>query len=337
MTNPWNFRFLLLLLLCPYTSWAEELNLVSALQNTYVACANISDSLSELKKMAGISTAISAVGTGVSTGALGVGIAKDKVDDKAERIEVKLEVLRKINETDPQRAEQDFTIMEAQIAAGPNYAAILKMADEFFGDQSDLKQLEEDLQKDLKELTDKSKKLGNWRTGLMGAGAAANVAGAIVSGVSNNKIKIEDLIAGCKASLSDLNRVIAQARLNNEDVTEAQLILDACSDYNIIDETKFTKIARGATITSAIGATAATTGTVLSAVSNSDKMRNDNTETGKEKEDKLNTASNVLAFGTAVSGVASTALSAVQIAELKKILSVSEKCTSVLMYDDGVR
>ncbi len=318
----------LLALISPCMVMAEGASLVSALQETYIACVGADEGLYELKKAAGVSTALGAVGAGVGTGAFAVGVAKKEVDDSIDAIEIKLEVLRKIDESDPIREEQDFSGIEERLASEPDYEEILRIIQEFTVDQSNKGNLEQDL----KDLTDKSKKLGNWRTGLMGAGTAINVAGALVSGIANKKIKIEELVANCQSSVNDLNKSIAQASLNGEDVTEARLIADACADYDFIDAHKITKFAQLATLSSAVGATTAATGTVLSAVSNSDNIRNDDTATGKQKQDNLNTASNVFAVGSAVSGVASTALSAAQIVELKKIISISEKCSSILKY-----
>ena len=45
-------------------------DLDNALRATYMACVGIDDELADLKKMAGINTAISAVGTATATGAL---------------------------------------------------------------------------------------------------------------------------------------------------------------------------------------------------------------------------------------------------------------------------
>ena len=47
-----------------------------------MACVGIDDELADLKKMVGINTAISAVGTATATGALATGIAKTGVDKK---------------------------------------------------------------------------------------------------------------------------------------------------------------------------------------------------------------------------------------------------------------
>lgn len=88
--------------------WAGVANaaspeLTSAIENVRAACGGLSAELSDMKKMAGITTAVTGVGT-VSAGvALGTGIAKANVDetiagkDGYERVNM-AELLEKINE-----------------------------------------------------------------------------------------------------------------------------------------------------------------------------------------------------------------------------------------------
>ena len=86
-------------------------------------------------------------------------------------------------------------------------------------------------------------------------------------------------------------------------------------EYNYVDISKITNRAKGAMISSIVGATTGAVGTVTSAMANSNKIRNDNTDSGKNKEKNLNTA---------------TVFNATQISAIKKVASVAEKCTGVL-------
>ena len=81
---------------------------------------------------------------------------------------------------------------------------------------------------------------------------------------------------------------------------------------------------------SSIGTATAGAGTITSALANSKKVRNDDSEDGKKKEKNLNTASNILAGVTMGTSGASTALSAVQISKAKKDSEMAEKCESAL-------
>ena len=60
------------------------------------------------------------------------------------------------------------------------------------------------------------------------------------------------------------------------------------------------------------------------------KTRNDNSDSGKQKEKNLNTASNVLSVGATAASVTATVFNATQIAAIKKVAKVSEACTGVL-------
>lgn len=57
-------------------TWANALSLDDALRATYTACIGIDDELSDLKKMAGINTAITAVGTAAGAGATITGVVQ---------------------------------------------------------------------------------------------------------------------------------------------------------------------------------------------------------------------------------------------------------------------
>jgi hypothetical protein len=83
-------------------------------------------------------------------------------------------------------------------------------------------------------------------------------------------------------------------------------------------------------ISSVVGATTGLAGTVTSAMANTDKTRNDNTDAGKQKEKNLNTASNVLAGASTVASATATVFNATQISAIKKVATVAQKCTEVL-------
>ena len=106
-------------------------------------------------------------------------------------------------------------------------------------------------------------------------------------------------------------------------MSEAQSIYTACHEYDYVDITPINKRGKGALVSSAVGATTGLVGTVTSAMANTDKTRNDNTESGKQKEKNLNTAANVL------SGAA-TVFNATQISAIKKVANVAAVCTGVL-------
>jgi hypothetical protein len=189
---------------------------------------------------------------------------------------------------------------------------------------------EKTLTEQLDKLNKQSKSLGNWRTGLLAGGTATNVAGAIIAG--NNKVDndLQTQIDNCKSAVKNLRDSIMQAKFNGEDISEANTIADACKEYDYVDISPINKRAKGAMISSVVGATTGLAGTVTSAMANTDATRNDNTDAGKQKEKNLNTASNVLAGASTVASATATVFNATQISAIKKVATVAEKCTGVL-------
>lgn len=311
-----NYKFLLVFSVCllPIFAHAEVLPLDDALRATYTACVGIDDELADLKKMAGINTAVTGVGTGLGVGATVVGIVKAGKDAEAEELEKLIKELHELEDgkDEPTDAELQSFLREFETS----YDSAIK----------DITTA----QAKLDELNKQSKKLGNWRTGLMAGNTATNIAGAIIAG--NNKVDddLQTQIDNCKLAVKNLRDSIIQARFNGEDISEANTIADACKEFDYVDITPINKRAKGAMISSVVGATTGLAGTVTSAVANTDKTRNDNTDAGKQKEKNLNTASNVLAgTSTLASGVA-TVFNATQISAIKKVAAVAEKCTGVL-------
>lgn len=77
-----------------YSAKADVLDLNTALQNTYIACVGIDDNLADLKKMAGINTAVTAVGTATGGAATVIGLVKASKDKQIARLEKELEQLK---------------------------------------------------------------------------------------------------------------------------------------------------------------------------------------------------------------------------------------------------
>lgn len=310
------YRSLLVFSMCllPGVVKADVLPLDDALRATYNACVGIDDSLADLKKMAGINTAVTAVGTAAGAGATVVGLVKASKDKEAEELE---RLIKELHELEDGKDE-------------PSDAEVASFLKEFETSYDSAIKDITTAQAKLDELNKQSKKLGKWRTGLMAGNTATNIAGAIIAG--NNKVDddLQTQIDNCKLAVKNLRDSIMQARFNGEDISEANTIVDACKEYNYVDVSPINKRGKGAMISSVVGATTGLAGTVTSAVANTDKTRNDNTDAGKQKEKNLNTASNVLAgTSTLASGVA-TVFNATQISAIKKVATVAQKCTEVL-------
>lgn len=303
------FGILLLCVLIPIVAHADVLSLDDALRATYTACVGIDDELADLKKMAGINTAVTAVGTAAGTGATVVGIVKANKDKQIANLEKELEKLKEIT--------------NGQSLPTINRAEMLAQMQDYYDANKDEKR---DIEDEIEKLTRQSKHLGNWRTGLVAGATATNVAGAIIAG--NNKVD-KDLTAQideCRATVNQLRQSMIQARINGTDVREANEIITACGEYDYVDLSKINNRAKGAMISSIVGSATGAAGTVTSAMANTDKTR----ESGQQKEKNLNTAANVLAGATTIASGTATVFNATQISAIKKVATVAEKCTGVL-------
>ena len=312
-------RFLIALvaILSTLSVRAEVFDIEIALNNTKSACGGISEKLAPLKTMAGINTGITGAGTAANAGATAVGIVKASKDKEAEEIEIKLDELREIEKKNPQPDPSD-----------EEYAAFL---DEFKKSRDDaIKEIEE-YEAKLEKLEEQSKSLGNWRTGLMAGGTVTNVAGAVIAGTNKVDKDLKTMVDECKKSVKDLRDSMMQAHISGQDIGNAEKIISACGDYDTVDLSKIDNRATGAMVSSIVGATTGVAGTVTSAVANTDKTRDDNTDAGKKKEKNLNTASNVLAGASTAASVTATVFNATQISAIKKVLNVADNCEKELL------
>lgn len=271
-----------------------------ALSSVRSRCAGISDALSYIKRMAGINTAITGVGTAAATGATIVGIAKVSVDKDLH------EILKQVDNA------ENMTI-------NPSHDAVMSVYDKNIEKYGSIENAQ-------KTLSQKSKSLGHWRTGLLAGGTATNVAGAIIA--SNNKIDndLQTRIEDCIKSVDELKNAVGQARLDGVDTNAANNIINACGQWKYADTSVVNTRAKGAMVSSIVGASTGAVGTITSAVANTDATRNGDVQ----KEKNLNTAANVLAGGTAVASGVATVFNATQIAAVKKIVKIADDCEDAL-------
>lgn len=303
----------LFFMIFPFMASANILPLDDALRATYTACVGIDDELSDLKTMAGINTAITSVGTAAGVGATVTGLVKSNKD---KQIEIKLEKLREIEQKNPdlQSTDAEWNNFESSLTSELANAKIEV----------------EKYQAEIEKLNQQSKKLGNWRTGLLAGSTATNTAGAIIAGTNKVDADLTTQIDNCIGSVKTLKNSIMQARINGEDVSEAETIASACGEYEYVDVAKINNRAKGAMISSTVGAATGLTGTVISATANSNKIRDAQGDAAQQKEKNLNTASNVLAGATTAASATATVFNATQISTIKKVAAVAEKCTGVL-------
>ena len=296
------------------TLHADILPLNDALRATYTACIGIDENLADLKKMAGINTAITSVGTATGIGATVTGIVKSSKDAEIEELEKNLEEIEKMHQETTPLTDAEFVTFMSEFNSVYNTTLNNK----------------ESIQSEIDKLEKQSKSLGNWRTGLMAGSTATNLAGAIIASKNTTDGEITEQIEACKVAVNNLRQSIVQARISGENISEAEQIANACGQYEFIDLSKINTKAKGAMISSAIGTATGLTGTIVSASANTDKVRSDNTADGKQKEKNLNLTSNILAGATTAASATATVFNATQISAIKKVAEVATNCTGVL-------
>ena len=305
------FGFLIFIIF-PFMASANMLPLDDALRATYIACVGIDDELADLKTMAGINTAVTVAGTAAGIGATVTGLVKSSKDKQIEQLE--MERLRKISESGTNSNASNGKIED-------NLLAIQSYYDAHKNDTP-----VSDIDTEIDKLTEQSKKLGNWRTGLLAGSTATNIAGAAISGTNKVSVGLKEQINSCISAVDSLQQSIMHARLNGEDITEAQSIIEACKEYEYVDLSKIDNRAKGAMISSVVGAGLGLAGTITSASANSKDVRDGDSD----KEKNLNTTANVLSGVTTAASATATGFNAAQISAIKKVAEVAEKCTGVL-------
>ena len=292
-------------------------DLAAAIENVRTTCGNISAELTDMKKMAGITTAVTGVGTVTGGVALGTGLAKANVDKEIEELEAQIAELKK--------SRSGVPVEKLEIA---NKNAFKQSLDDFVHTYS------AELQQKAAELSaaeKKSKTLGNIRTGTMAAATATNIAGAVMSGTNRVKGDLKQQIDECLASVKTLSNVRMQARIdgsaNDTELAHAENIIRACDAWTTVDVSPINKRSTGATVSSGIGAGLGLAGTITSASANSDGVRNGD-DTQREKN--LNAVANVLAGGTTAASLSATIFNATQISAIKRAATVADECEGAL-------
>ncbi len=317
--------FGILFAIMPVLAYADATPFNVAMANVRANCAGISDGMSHLKTMAGINTAVSAVGTVAGGVALGTGIAKSQLDKDIAEVEALIAQYRgkPSYPNNPEFAPVDWDAAAAQLelrfqswddvdAANSGNPAISALTE----------------QRD--QMTEKSITLGNVRTGTMAASTATNIAGAVIAGTNKIDDDLSVKIGACMGAVAALSDARNQARVDGsaspEQLTAADNIISKCGAYDAVDMEKINRRATGGMVASSIGAASGLTGTITSGVANSDNVRNGDAD----KEQKLNTASNVLAGVTTAASATATIFNATQIAAIKKMSTIADECEGAL-------
>ncbi len=267
------------------------------------ACSGISDAVSKVSGIAKANTAVNAVGVATSGGALIAGVTKTTVDADIERL------MNELCELGACKAETIKNMDDNQI---------LNVADK-------LARINE-LSEQVKEKQEKSKSLGNWRTGLIAGSVATNVASAIISGINRDKSELVQQIEACNlavSSIKNINMDFQKAGLNPNDnpvIKKLNTIATWCGN---LDEKSVEKIEKQMTAvmgTSIAGAAVGTAGVAVSASAKGDKAQ----------DKTLNNTANVLSGVSVATGAVGIGLNVSMIKTAKDIIKQSERCEEVL-------
>ncbi len=309
-------KFICFLCCCiPTVSYGAVDDLIAEAQNifnaTKMVCSGISDEISKVSNVSKINTAVTGVGTVAAGGALIAGIRKSQEEEEIDRL-----------------------VEEICKAGGCTAEGVESMPDEDFFNNviQPMAEIAE-----LQERSERSKKLGNWRTGLMAGTIGTNVASAILSGVNKNQSELIQHIEACNEAVKSVNDMSNKLKLEGVNPMENPIVKQLntvgiwCNNMNIADIEKIEKRMTGVMGTSVAGAVIGVAGTTTSAAANSDKYMNEQnrlnlTEQEKNKKNNLNTASNVMAGANVVTGAVETGLNTSLITLTKKLIRQAEQC-----------
>lgn len=310
---------LILALLFPLASMADTPEAVENAEQVYEAtrilCSGISDEIAKVANISKINTAVTATGTVAAGGALYAGIQKSQEEEEIEEL---IDEMCAKGGCDPDTvaAMDDETFFETVIE---RYARI----------------------SELQNKIDRSKKLGNWRTGLMAGTIGTNLASAIMSGLNTNQSDLIQHISACNEMINKIHDVKIQLKTAGVNPMEHPVVnrLDGaetwCNKIDTHDIEKIENRMKGVMGTSIAGTVIGGVGVGTSAAANSDKymdLSNKATlsEQDKKKEHALNTTANVMAGANIATGAVETGLNVSLITLTKKLISSAQRCEEEL-------
>lgn len=286
-------------------------------------CGGISDHISKVSGVSKANTAVTAVGTAVAGGALATGLAKQQTDNEIHDLSQKI---CEMGGCDPDAIEamSDEEFFEKIL---PLLVEAITLEN-----QDKLNQM-----KELRTQIKKSKQLGDWRTGLLAGTVGTNVVSAIISGLNRNQSDLIQQISACNMAVNRLrdsyNAAIA-AGINPAEEPVMQTFKNTMNNCGTLQTSEVEKIEKRMTAvmgTSIAGVAIGTVGTGTSIAANTDKIRNDNSEAGKQKEKNLNTVSNIAAGANIATGAVETGLNISLISLTKKLIHSAELCEETLL------
>ena len=314
-------RKLLALVLCmfPIVSMADTADVVANAEQVYeatrIVCSGISDEIAKVANVSKVNTAVTAVGTVAAGGALYAGVKKSQEEKEIEDI---IENMKANGAFDVDKVRA-MSLEEFYEKVVQPYADVAV----------------------LQEKIERSKKLGNWRTGLMAGTVGTNLASAILSGLNTNQSDLIQHITACNEmvqAIPDIEIQLKAAGVNPMEypiVNRLRGVSTWCNKIDTHDIEKIENRMKGVMGTSIAGTVIGGIGVGTSAAANSDKYmdaRNKYALTGEEKkkEHALNTTANVMAGTNIATGAVETGLNISLITLTKKLIDTAERCEGTL-------
>ena len=281
---------------------------------TRIVCSGIADEISKVANISKANTAVTAVGTVAAGGALIAGIKKSQEEQEIEKLIDKI------------CASGGCT------AAGVNAMTSNQFLTNVLQPMAQIAELEKKIEK--------SKKLGNWRTGLMAGTIGTNLASAIMSGINIKQSDLIQHISACNdmiKSVSVVEQELKRAGANPAEypvVKKLDNIKTWCSEINTADVDKIEKRMKGVLGTSVAGTAIGIVGVGTSAAANSNKYMDVQNKmnlsaTEKDKEHALNTTANIMAGANVATGAVETGLNISLIKLTKKMIESAQRCEEV--------
>lgn len=333
--------FKLLALVCaaaPMAAYADVSELEIAIVRAREQCAGMSEKLDNVKKMAGLSTAVSAVGTAAGAGATATGVLKMQQDDGIESINDQIAALEQSIQTAEEAARQHDMMHADENAAkqaiAKVYAALKGISVPAVGTTANRDEINANREK-LSELQSrrdailkKSKTFGDVRTGLAAGAAATNVAGAIISGTNRVDRGLDSHIAACKKSVDELKRAHQMAAIDRSasdtELATAQRIIDGCYALETVNLDAINRRGTGAMGANIVGAATGVAAAATSGVAGNHIGETDN------KTKNLNMASTVLSGATGAASLTAVVFNATQIGAIKRAAEIIDTCQGAL-------
>lgn len=288
------------------------------LEAARITCSGISDEIAKVANISKVNTAVTSVGTVASGGALTAGIKKSQEEEEIEELIIEL---------------CDMGGCDAgavrTLSVSQKYEVIQKLSEI------------SNLQKEIQVKTNKSKNLGNWRTGLMAGTIGTNLTSAILSGINMNQSDLIQHVSACNEmikSVSDIDAELKTVGINPNEYPVVKKLSNVhtwCNNIEIQDIEKIEKRMKGVMGTSIAGTVIGAVGVGTSVAANSNHYMDVSnkvklSEQDKKKENALNTTANVMAGANITTGVVETGLNISLITLSQKLIKQAELCEELL-------